>query len=77
MEHVPRLTDAEWQVIAGVLPPGRGMITRHDDRAVAEAILYTVAAYCSLEDVPSEYLIPARSLRTSSASNENSMTTAR
>jgi transposase len=64
MADVPRLTDPEWQAIARILPPGREMATRHADRTIAEALLYAEAAGCSLEDVPAEYLIPSRTLRT-------------
>jgi transposase len=64
MDVIPRLTSAEWRSIAPVLPTGKAMRQRHDDRDVVDALFYAEAMHCSLEDVPRAYGIGCRALRT-------------
>ena len=64
MDHIAKLTDAEWQLIAPILPRCKAMRGRHDDRSVIDAIFFTLAARRSIEGVPSGYGVGSRSLRT-------------
>jgi transposase len=66
-QPVPKLTAGEWKQIAAVLPVGRAMRQRHDDRDVVSALFYAEAMYCSLEDVPHQYGIGFKTLRTRQA----------
>ena len=55
------LTDAQWSVIAPLLPkrkPGRGR-PRRDERQSLNGILYVLKTGCAWEDVPSEYGSPS------------------
>jgi transposase len=50
------LTDAEWQVVAPVLPSPRRMgRPRADDRKTLNGILHVLCAGCRWEDLPRSY----------------------
>jgi transposase len=67
METIPRLTADEWRKISPVLPAGRAMRQRHDDRDIVDALFYCEAARCSLEAVPHQYRVGCKTLRTRQA----------
>lgn len=53
---LPRLSDAQWQRIAPLLPmPARTGRPRADDRHVIEAILFVLKSGCRWADLPTEY----------------------
>ena len=57
--HVPRLTAAEWKLIAPHLPPTGGPgKPRQDDKAFVSAFCYAAACGCSLQNLPSGYPNP-------------------
>jgi transposase len=61
--RLPRITNAEWYLIAPHLPPAHGPgKPRQDDRRYVSAFFYAEACNCSLESLPG-YANP-RSLRT-------------
>jgi transposase len=64
MPAIPHLTADEWRRIAPILPAGKQMRSRLSDRTVIEALLFTVAARCSIERVPHEFGVSSRTLRT-------------
>ncbi len=51
-----RLTDAQWEIIAPLLPPPkRTGRPRVDDRQTLDAILYVLRTGCRWQDLPREY----------------------
>jgi transposase len=62
---IPRLNDAEWRSISTVLPAGRAMKQRIDDRSICDALLYAAARHCALESLP--HRISHKTLRTRQA----------
>jgi transposase len=61
--RLPRIINAEWNLIAPHLPPSHGPgKPRQDDRRYVSALFYAEACYCFLESLPG-YANP-RSLRT-------------
>jgi transposase len=56
MENPHRLTDAQWNRIAPLLPPAaRTGRPRADDRRTLDAILYVLYTGCRWNDLPREY----------------------
>jgi transposase len=66
MPPIPHLTAAEWHLIKPLLPPGKEMRSRVDDRRVVEALFYCQAARVSIDRAPHEFGVSARTLRTRS-----------
>lgn len=65
MKNRHELTDAQWSVLAPLIPkrkPGRGR-PRNDDRASLNGILYVLKTGCAWVDLPSTYGSPSTGWR--------------
>ena len=64
MEIPHRLTDAQWHLIAPLLPPAaRTGRPRADDRQTLDAILYVLFTGCRWNDLPREYAASSTAFR--------------